>query len=486
MKKWLLFLPVTLFVLQYILTVNSMGQIRYEELAESVRNVYWLENGTIYDGVSSNVGWYGTLLLIYKTFGFSLFTAKFFRLFLFLVSLFCTFLLLKKYLGPKKSLVPLIAFGLSPTLLFFNTVQTAIGLDLLYLPVCLYLVMTINFQKLRSSFGRQTLLWSIAMIAWMSYPTFVFYLPAIGALYVWQLYIQVGFKKPLITGLSLLTSLLVFLWPLLAALFYVKDKNLLIFDPVTKSGIFRGAGSFYLDFGAFYKNLGQTLSDIFIRPGSYYYEVFTGDFSNFYPVVPVITVLTLALILCVKFPKYRFPLVLSWFTLVFTLLVANLTSELNGYPGIRRNTAILSAFYTMFAVVWHWILTLHKTKQYKILFTVLLLLIPLHHIMVYPVNLFNLGKPSPYQYSHIFNIAPTPEKSLDLLVKNVQKEDLKLGCQDPEGKLVTCRYTEGYAAVASTCIFNNLNCNKILGYDDKTSQFIPLEIKLWEEYYFEH
>ena len=73
-------LPLVLFALQLVYTTNSTNQIRYEELAESVRNVWWLQNGTIYDGVSSNVGWYGTLLLVYKFFGFSIFTAKYFRL----------------------------------------------------------------------------------------------------------------------------------------------------------------------------------------------------------------------------------------------------------------------------------------------------------------------------------------------------------------------------------------------------------------------
>ncbi len=69
-----------LCVVQLVFTLHSRSQLRYEELAESVRNVLWLEHRTIYDGVSSNVGWYGTLLIVYKIFGFPLHAVKFVRL----------------------------------------------------------------------------------------------------------------------------------------------------------------------------------------------------------------------------------------------------------------------------------------------------------------------------------------------------------------------------------------------------------------------
>src|SRR3989344_5622438 len=109
MRKDLLYLliPLSLFILQAILTFNSFGQIRYEELAESVRNPFWLSGRSIYDGVSSNVGWYGTNLIIYNIFGFDLHSAKYFRLFLSLVSLFCLGNILKRYLGKKMAILPL-------------------------------------------------------------------------------------------------------------------------------------------------------------------------------------------------------------------------------------------------------------------------------------------------------------------------------------------------------------------------------------------
>ena len=149
MLYWLTF--TLLFMLQAKYTFSSLNQIRYEELAESVRNVYWLEHHLIYDGVSSNIGWYALVLLTYKIFGFMLFSGKYLRLLISLGSLFCLATLLKHYLGLKKALVPLITIGLSPTLLYFTTLQTTYGLDLQMLPICLFLLMIINQEHRISS-----------------------------------------------------------------------------------------------------------------------------------------------------------------------------------------------------------------------------------------------------------------------------------------------------------------------------------------------
>ena len=42
-------IPMVLMLTQAIFTFKSLNQIRYEELAESVRNAFWLEHHTIYD-----------------------------------------------------------------------------------------------------------------------------------------------------------------------------------------------------------------------------------------------------------------------------------------------------------------------------------------------------------------------------------------------------------------------------------------------------
>ena len=110
---WLV--PFVLCILQAWQTYAAWDRIRYEDLAESIRNVYWLEHREIYDGVSSNIGWYAILLFVYKTFGFSLHTAKIVKLALYTLSIFALGWTLKRSLGHKQSLLPLIALGLSPS-----------------------------------------------------------------------------------------------------------------------------------------------------------------------------------------------------------------------------------------------------------------------------------------------------------------------------------------------------------------------------------
>ena len=140
-------IALCVFLAQTVFTLSSTSQIRYEELAESVRNVFWLQHRLIYDGISSNVGWYGTLLVIYNLFGFSLNTAKFFRLAIHSVSLLFLALLLRQYLGTKRAWLPLLAIGLSPTIIFFNSLQTSFGIDCDYLIISIYILTKIHFNK---------------------------------------------------------------------------------------------------------------------------------------------------------------------------------------------------------------------------------------------------------------------------------------------------------------------------------------------------
>src|SRR5437763_812938 len=120
-------LPLLLTGVQLVFSVRSASQLRYEELAESVRNVFWLDHRLLYDRVSSNVGWYGLLLGIYRIGGFSLFVARGVRVVLQLTSLLCLASLLERFLGVRRAWLPLLAWGLSPTLLAFNCLQAAIG-----------------------------------------------------------------------------------------------------------------------------------------------------------------------------------------------------------------------------------------------------------------------------------------------------------------------------------------------------------------------
>src|SRR3990167_8315260 len=177
------FIPVGLFLFQLVLTLRSMNQIRFEELMESVTSVYWFAHRSVFYGAYTNVGWYAILLFIYKLFGFTLFTAKYYRLILHLVALFSLAALLRKYLGEKKALIPLIVIALSPTVLFFNTLQATFGTDLQYFPILLYWVDRFTFKKTLMEGAKQFFAGAFAMIALMSYPTFVYFLPVLFLFY---------------------------------------------------------------------------------------------------------------------------------------------------------------------------------------------------------------------------------------------------------------------------------------------------------------
>lgn len=480
-KYWLI--PVFLIICQSVWTFSSTSQIRYEEIAESVRNVFWLQNQVVYDGISTNVGWYGTLLILYKIFGFSLFTAKYYRLFLFAISIFCLAITLKKYLGERSSVIPLLVIGLSPTFLYFTTFQTSYGIDISYLLICIYLLDKIVFKFYFRNLIWQIIFWLIAMISWMSYPSLAFYLPAF-----WIIYIIKLIKSP--TNFSeragyILISLSAFLLPLIISFLYIKNSSILWYDQNNMSGIFRGAGTFIFDSSNWIKNIYGFSTDIFYTGSSYNFEILKGDFSGYYPVLTVCLTIIFSLYLLVKVKKLRILLICIWLTLIICLIFGNLAFDPTLKPGIRRNTAGLAAFYGLFITTWFYVIIYFKHDVKRIIFIAILCLIPIHHILVFPANLSYLSKPSIFQYKELM-IKGGPVESLKYYISQAQNQELFLSCQNNMGKKIFCRYVEIYAAVAGSCLWNNLECRQILGYDDKKNEFIPLSTKLWETYYFSH
>lgn len=439
MTKLYWLIPLILAVVQLIFTINSQSQIRYEELAEGIRNPFWLENRLIYDGTSSNIGWYGSLLIVYKIFGFGLFHAKYFRLFLHLLSLLCLAALLRRFLGQKLATLPLLVIGLSPSLLFLNTLETSYGIDLQYFPITLFLMVNqLNWVR--------ALGWAVAMLAWTSYPPFILYLPVL---------FFVAIRK------NLLLNLVSFLAPLLIAFIYVQNRQILFFDPKLNSGLFRGAGTLQFDADQIAANLAGLTRDLFFSGQSYHFELNKGEFSLIFPLLTVIFVLGTSL----RWLKKNRYLLLAWVMLVAAILLPSLTLDPSGQPGMRRFSPVLVAFYGLFTLVW-W-------RFHAKLGIMALSLLLIHHLIVLPINLAHMKDMGPYQ-------EPILVSSFNSLVQSVQREDLRLGC--PE----YCRVVEAYAAVSAACTWNHLNCHQILGWDPKTGQLIPLSHKLWDDYYFEH
>lgn len=472
-KYWLIVL--SLFILQALFTFFSSDQLRMEEVKTSIRDVFWFQNRQIYTVEYSNIGWYGTLVVVYNSFGFHLYAAKFFRLFLHLISLLCLAVILKKYLTEKVALVPLLVIGLSPMWLFFNILQVPYGLDLQYLPIVIFLILHSRVVVKLSGL-------IVAMIAWLSYPTFVFYLPALAILFYLNLS-QVNRMKWVILGV------VTFLLPLVATLAYVKEPLKLLYDPQYNRGLFTAGGGFKFDADLFIKSLSGSFENLFIRPSSYYLEVYFVEFSHLLPFLSFCFVLWASTLIYKRFKNFRLVLVLSYLTMFFNLGVICFTID-GGIPGGRRNTPFLAGFYVLFTVVW---LLLYTQKlqviKSKALILGLLLLILVHHLLVYPFNLMKAQEASYYAYNSWFATALSPLESIKQYLDSIKKEDLLLNCETNIAKGdKECVYSMVFASLEGECFWNHLKCNKVYGYFPTVGyQKLSIEtIKYWQDLGYEH
>ena len=277
--SWILVALVPLLLgVQIYWTLTSAHQIRMEELAESVRNVYWLEYGRIYDGISSNVGWYATEMLTYRLFGFEIYAAKGLRLALHALCLICAALLLHRWVGSAGAVPVLLALGLSPTLLHFNTMQTSYGTDLQYAPICLLLLLSVRFQPRPADLARGVMGWALCCWACMSYPAFLFYMPALVLLHLWRWRGAASRLHRKWQGGHLAAGVAGLLLPLVVTLLLVEHPGTLIHDPLTGAGLFRGGGKLTADAGLVMGALGATLRDLLWQGDSYYFGLPKPDF----------------------------------------------------------------------------------------------------------------------------------------------------------------------------------------------------------------
>lgn len=472
--SWYWLIPIALFIVQLIFTLNSFSQVRQEELSESISYPFWLRERVICNGITSQVGWYGPLLIIYEVFGFDIFTAKYLRLGLTLISYFCLALLLKKYLGEKRAALPLLTAGLSPTLLYFTVLSVPFGLDLQIFPICLYLALTCDFKN-RRGIAKQVMLWLLAMLTWMSYPTFIFYIPVLVSVFIYRLYKE-GRTQFVTLGLA---NLAVFLAPVVVAFLYVKNKEMLIYDPVTGGGLFRAHGQINFNLQTFLENLTILKHDLFVASVSYYFELARVEFSNFYPIITIFSVLAACVMFYVKVKRVRKILILLVLGLVLNVTFANLTGETGG---IRRATSLLVLFYTLFCFGWYYVLKLPKKLILKKILIGGFFLVFIHHLTSIPANLENLKGVSRFRENQWFSQAETPKESLNLYLDQIQKSDLALVCADKSGKPIFCggyEYNLIYPAIEGACLWNNLACHGIKIYDFKSEALVPLSLSCW-------
>jgi len=274
------FCLVFLFLVQAWQTHAFWHRLVLEDAAESLRAPYWfVAERTVYNGVACDLPYYVALSLAYKIFGFSVYMAKILRLGLHAFSLLALAELLRRWLGARQALVPLAAAGLSPTWLYLNTNQVQLGIDLQLMPILMLGALLLPLSGHPARCFLSMMAWAaLFLICAMIFPSSVFYGPVMAAFllgrWLWQP-ARIGWGWLL--GGALLGAVL----PIAASLLALKDPQLLIYDPVTKAGLFRGGGGgFSLDPKAFAESAVVVLQDLFIEGTSYNFDLPYAEFSS--------------------------------------------------------------------------------------------------------------------------------------------------------------------------------------------------------------
>ncbi len=477
---------------QLLMSVNSLNQIRFEELIESVQAPLWFDSRQIISGLHVNVGWYAFLLLVYKTFGFSLHTGKVVYLVLAFFSNFALFYLLTRFFKAGVASVILFTIALSPTYLYMNALNLHWALTFHILIVILILLYLLDFKKRGLSLVISGLISLLMIWGWLSYQAFVFYIPSLVIFYWLKYRFHLRGVKAHLGGVRLaVVTATAFLLPLLMLFVWVDNRQILIADPSSGGGLFRGGGSFALSETVFAQAWTDFISDFFIKGVSHHYEVASAEFSYAFPIITLLFIfyaISKASLrvrrIWVKAKSSRLLISLALLVIGFDIFVFSTTSDL-GMPGMKRLTPMLVSIYFLWVLVW-WTAEKGVIRVIGGIWgiRVILGLLLVHHLIVYPVNLAAIREPSPFTVTDWFD-EENPQKSVEMLVKAAQKEDLNLDCRPLIEKFGGCSYDFIYPAVVGSCRWNYLSCYQILGYDSKDNKFVPLSIDFLQSKYFE-
>lgn len=466
MKKIYWLLPLAIFGAQLVFSLNSNHQIRNEEAVASIREVWWFHEGLLYQPPNSNVGWYGALNFIYSIFGFDLISGKIYRLVLQLIGLYCLAYLLKKYLGEKLAWLPILTIGLSPTMLFWNTVNNPYGIDLQYLLIVAALIDQANLLRVLG--------WFLAMVGWLSFPTFVFYLPA---LVIWEARSLHPRGVKVHPG-GVLIRLAAFLTPLILVMIYYKGWP---------GKLFFSGGTFEPDQVDFIAGVAAVFTNFFNKASAYYLEISQVEFSLIFPSITFLYVIACGILIFKKFKNARLFIALCAFVALFNLIITAMTVD-GGGPGGRRSTPVLASFYGIFVLSFYYIYT-QKIKFLvgKFLGVGILSLLLIHHLIAFPLNLESVKTPSFFRLNIWFGEGD-PTSGLGEIMSQLQQKDLYLNCDEAYPGDPQCQYGIIYAAVAQGCLHNSLNCHQMYGYFPGAG-YQPLSIEsinYWQDAGFEH
>jgi hypothetical protein len=472
-------LPFVLAGVQALWVFRSLGIVRFEEVAEGARNAWWLQHHALFDGISTNVGWYAPALAAFRLLGDPLYAARWGKLALYLVAVLCLAWVLRRPtvgLSPGRAAVPLLAMGLSPSVLFFGTVGTSFGTDLLYLPALLAIVLLLRARSDRTSWAGGLLaaaFGALAMVAWTSYPVFVFYLPALALAYLWATRSDSA-PRALRAGLPALGG---FLLPLALAAAWLRHPGRLFHDPATGSGLFRGGGTgFDLDPASVARGAGVALHDLFVRGTSYYYWVERPDLAGPLGIAAFVVVAAGSLYLLRARPAWR-----PWTVLAAVLPVVNLlvVSAGTGPQGLRRSTTLLAGFYLLFTLVWRRVTEGREgaaPTRWTRCAAVLLALLPLHHL-VSAVEQYRALPTAGAEQTHLWlRVAPTADGSLRHWLGRTAAGH-PLDCRELGLEPERCQYGGVYALLSGHRRWNGEPEVPLRAWDYETGRSVELSVE---------
>ncbi len=472
---WIVAPALVLTLPAALLVLEQAPQIRYEELNEAVRGPFWLEHRLVFDGVSTNVGWYGLLVLVYRVFGFGLDTARWTRVVMLALGLIALSTLLHRHLRRGPAAIALLAMACSPTLLFLNRITTSYGTDLLILPPCLLLL-----DDLRRRSGDRAARRRVHGGSRRRRHDRCDGLPGHG-------------DRPSFPGRHgrsrrsraddrlrpVLAGVAGFLLPLALATMTMRDPRSLFWDPVDHAGIFRGgAGGWVTDPAVLSKNLAVLAEDLFRDGSSYYFELHGVEFGGWLGRASFAAVVSLTALAAWKVRSAR-PLVAT--AVAAALFAAISTSAAAGPPGLRRATGIVAAFYLLVPMIWVLLPRLATRPAARAAITGLLLLLPIHHLLAFGEHLKQARTPIWGRERVWFAIGPTPEAALEHWVSHTA-EGRPLDCRTMRtpGKQA-CGYDYIYAAIGGFRRWNGEPTIDIRAIDPRTGEAMVLSPFDWRQ-----
>jgi hypothetical protein len=297
---------------------------------------------------------------------------------------------------------------------------------------------------------------------------------------------RAGIKKTLLTGsMHLVVASAGLIAPFLWALLWLKQPGLLLYDPITRHGIFRGGGGFQFQLNSFIQAMRISREDLFILGNSYHFQLPIAEFGGWLGLIGFGGVLFV--ILRAMFAKpYRLPIIGLWVVLIAGFVLPCMAG---GPPGIRRCTAALVMFYALYFLCWKFLATeksIFPRRQWTCAI-ILLLILPLHHLEALFGNWSAFSQPNPWGVFWFDNKKDHPEKSFDQWLEFTRNGGvLPLKVKDNQREIITSNFSSIYGALRGYRLWNHLPQVPIKGYDFKTHRIIELDHSLWDSYYFPH